>query len=287
MKVRKCIIPIAGKGTRRLPITKTVSKEMLPILDKPTIMLLVEECVKSGIEEIIFVVNKNNYGLIKDFFTDNLELNEFLSSGKKELLSDLRDIINKVKFHYVYQDENVRGTSGAIYAAREFIKDEYFGVIFGDDLVDSDVPYLKDLITECDNYNCNVIGVREVEEKYKNYYYVIKYKESNIMETFAKNSEDKIIASNHMMLGRMILNSTIFNVLLKTECHSGNEYYLPDALIMLNEEIRCVKCNNDYYNIGNALGFIKANIAYGLKNDKIRRELLDFMKSKIEKIRKD
>lgn len=284
MKVRKCIIPIAGKGTRRLPVTKTVSKEMLPILNEPTIMLLVKECLESGIEEIIFVVNKDNHIMIKDFFTKNNELEEFLNnSSKKELLNDLNKIIDNIKFHYVIQDENIRGTSGAIYAAREYIKDEYFGVIFGDDLVDSKTPYLKELIEECEKYNCNVIGVREVDEIHKNYYYVIKYKEDNIMESFAKTREEKELASNHMMLGRLVLNSTIFDKLLETQPHDDNEYFLPDALEVLNEEIRCVKCNGEYYNIGNIAGFIKANIAYGLKNDKIKVDIENFVKEKISK----
>ena len=163
MNIKKCIIPLAGKGTRRLPITKTISKEMLPVLNKPTIMLLVEECLQSGIEEIIFVVNKENYGLIKDFFTDKLELKEFLKNkSKKDLLMDVDYIISKVKFHYVYQDENIRGTSGAIYAARGYINDEYFAVMFGDDLIDSKKPFLNELIKEAQKHNCNVLGVREV-----------------------------------------------------------------------------------------------------------------------------
>lgn len=284
MKVKKCIIPIAGRGTRRLPVTKTVSKEMLPILNEPTIMLLVKECLESDIEEIIFVVNKDNHNMIKDFFTKNNELEEFINnSSKKNLLNDLNKIIDNIKFHYVIQDENIRGTSGAIYAAKEYINDEYFGVIFGDDLVDSDTPYLKELINECEKYNSNVIGVREVDEIHKNYYYVIKYKENNIMESFAKTKEEKEIASNHMMLGRLVLNSTIFDRLLETIPHDDNEYFLPDALEILDEEIRCVICNGEYYNIGNIAGFIKANLAYGLKNDKIKVDIENFVKEKISK----
>ena len=284
MNIRKCIIPVAGKGIRRPPITKTISKEMLPILSKPTIMLLVEECLQSGIEEIIFVVNKDNHSLIKDFFTDKLELKEFLkNNSKKDLLIDIDNIIRNIKFHYVYQDENIRGTSGALYAAREYIKDEYFAVMFGDDLIDSTEPFLKELIKEAQKNNCNVLGVREVEKKYRNYYYLIKYKNENIMDSFAKYNYEKENASNDMMLGRLVLSSKIFDKLLETSCHNEFEYYLPDALMILNEEIRTVKCNGEYYNTGNALGFIKANIAYGLKDDKIKEELLNFIEDIISK----
>lgn len=287
MKIKKCIIPIAGRGTRRLPITKTVSKEMLPVLNKPNIMLLVEECLLSGIEEIIFVVNKRNYHLIQDFFTQNFELKEFLkNSSQRDLLNDLDNIIKNVKFNFVYQDENIRGTAGAIYAARSLIENEFFAVMFGDDLIDSKEPFLKELMIECEKHWCNVIGVKEVEEHHKHYYYLIKYKDNNIMESFAKTNEDKVIASNHMMIGRMVLNSTILDKILDTQCHDENEYYLPDVLEILNEDIRTVKCTKNYYNIGNILGYLKANIAYGLKNDKIRDELLNFMREKVEEERK-
>lgn len=284
MKVTKCIIPIAGKGTRRLPITKTVSKEMFPILNEPTILLQVKECLKSGIEEIIFVVNKDNYNLVKSFFTENKELEEFLEgNSKKELLNDLNEIINKIKFHYVFQDENIRGTAGAIYAAKEFIKNEYFGVLFGDDLYDSEEPVLNQVIKSAEKYNCSVIGVSEVEEEHKNYYYLVKYKKDNILDSFARRDEEKVGASNHMMLGRMVLNSNFLDKVLESKIHDDNEYFIPDVLELLNEEIRTVKCNGIYYNIGNLLGFIKANIAYGLKNDKIKEDLLDFIKNQIDK----
>ncbi len=284
MKVKKCIIPIAGKGTRRLPITKTVSKEMFPILNEPTILLLVKECLKSGIEEIIFVVNKDNYKLLKSFFSENKELEKFLEgNNKKELLSELNEIITKIKFRYVFQNENIRGTAGAIFASRRYIKNEYFAVLFGDDLYDSEEPVLSQVIKEAEKYNCSVIGVSEVEEELKNYYYLVKYKKDNILDYFVRNNNEKEQASNHKMLGRMVLNSTFFDKVLESQKHDDNEYFIPDVLELLNEEIRTLKCNGIYYNIGNILGFIKANIAYGLKNDKIKEDLLDFIKNQIDR----
>jgi len=280
MKVRKCIIPIAGKGTRRLPITKTVSKEMLPIVNEPGVMLIVEECLKSGIEEIIFVVNEDNCELVKSFFSQNLELESFLESdSKKASLRRINEIISKMKFHYVIQNEKVRGSAGAVYAARDYIKDEYFAVAFGDDLFDSDEPIMKKLIEECEKNNCNVIGVREVEEKLKSYYHLIKYKKDNIMECFSKTLEEKKLSSNDMMIGRLVINSTVFDKILQSECHDGYEYYLPDVLVTLKEEIRTIKCTSNYYNIGNTLGYIKANISFGLKNENIKEDLLDFIKN--------
>jgi len=283
MKIKKCIIPIAGKGTRRLPITKSVSKEMLPILNEPTIMLLVKECLLSGIKEIVFVVNEDNYKMIEEFFTRNIELENFLKENNKlDILNDLNEIIDKIKFNYIIQDENIRGTSGAIYAAKKFIENnEYFSVIFGDDLIDSEEPYLKTLINEHEKYNCNVIGVKEIEEKYKNYYYKIKYKQDNVMDKFV-GSNELIDSSNHMMLGRLILHGTILDKLITCKCHDNNEYFISDALISLNEEIRCVLCDGIYYNTGNLLEHLKANIAYGLKDDKIKEELLNYIKEQIK-----
>ena len=282
MKIKKCIIPIAGKGTRRLPITKTVSKEMLPILNEPNIMLLVKECLESGIEEIIFVLNESNYDIIKEFFSKNNDLENFLEKDNKlNLLNNLNNILNKIKFNYVVQDENIRGTSGAIYAAREYIgNDEYFAVLFGDDLVDSDEPYLKKLIEEFEKYKCNVIGVKDIEEKHKNYYYKIKYKEDNIFEKFVAPNEKLDV--NHMLLGRLVLHSEIMDKLIRCQCHNNNEYFIPDALMISDNEIRCIKCEGVYYNIGNLLEYLKANIAYGLKDDKIKEELLNYIKEQIK-----
>lgn len=280
MTVKKCIIPIAGKGTRFLPITKTISKEMLPIVNEPTILLLVKECFYSGIEEIIFVVGEHNHNLVKNFFSKNEELEAFLGNDKKkELLNDVNEILSKMKFHYVFQDENIRGTAGALYAAKDYINDEYFGVMFGDDLIDSEVPVLKQLIQEHELYNCNVIGVGEVPEELIPNYGIVKYIKDNIVCEFVEKPRIEDAPSNHALQGRLVLSSTILNNVLNSEKHDNNEYYIPEVLMNSNEELRAKKYDGKYYDIGSHLGYIKANIAYGLKKDKIKEDLLDFIKN--------
>lgn len=278
--IKKCIIPIAGRGTRFLPATKSISKEMLPIVNRPTIMLLVEECLHSGIEEIIFVVGEHNHELLKNFFTQNANLNEFLKNDpKKELLNEINTIIDQIKFHFVFQDENVRGTAGAIYAARNLIKDEYFAVIYGDDLIDAEIPALKQLITEHERHTCNVIGVGTVPHELVSNYGVVAYREDNIVSGIIEKPSIEEAPSNHVLQGRLILNSTIFSQILTCPKHNNNEYYLPEALMSLNEEIRALKYQGQYYDIGNKLGYIKANIAYGLKDQSIKEDLLKYLEN--------
>ena len=279
MKIKKCIIPIAGKGTRFLPITKTVSKEMLPIINDPTILLLAKECLLSGIEEIIFVVGNHNYELVKNFFSENVELNEFLKNdSKKELLNDINEIISKIKIHYVFQDENIRGTAGALYAAKDlFEEDEYFGVMFGDDLFYSDYPALKQLIDEAEENHCNVAGVGEVEKELIPNYGIIRFSHDNVVDGIVEKPAIEEAPSNLAIRGRYILHSTFFANVLKNEKHNNNEYFLPDVLMSLNEPIRAVNIKGNYFDIGSHSGFIEANVFYGLKDNKINEELKKFI----------
>lgn len=280
MKVKKCIIPIAGRGTRFLPITKSVSKEMLPIVNEPTILLQVKECYQSGIEEIIFVVGKHNYELVKSFFSEDNDLMNFLEGdSKKELLAEVEEIRKNMQFHYVFQDELLRGTAGAIYAAKDYIDDEYFGVIYGDDLIDAKVPALKQLIECHEKYNCNVIGVGEVPMELVSNYGVVKYKKDNIVECFVEKPSREEAPSNHALHGRFIIHSSIFANILTAEKHRKNEYYLPEILANMDKELRAQKYIGTYYDIGSHFGYLKANIAYGLKEDSIKEELLKYMKN--------
>ena len=280
MSVKKCIIPIAGKGTRFLPVTKSVSKEMLPIVNEPTILLQVKECFKSGIEQIIFVVGKHNYELVKSFFSENPELDAFLNGDpKKELLHDIDEIIANMEFKYVFQDENVRGTAGALYAARDLIdKDEYFGVIFGDDLYDYETPILKQLIDEHEKYNCNICGVGKVSEKQIPSYGIIRYKKDNLVDYIVEKPLVKDAPSDEAILGRYILHSTMFDKVLECEKKKNNEYLINDVLYKMNEDLRSLLVDGTYYDIGSNLGYLKANIAFGLKKDNIRDELKEFLK---------
>ena len=275
MKVKKCIIPIAGRGTRFLPITKTVSKEMLPIINEPTILLLVKECYKSGIEEIIFVVSEYNHHLVKNFFSRNIELDEFLGNDekKKALLNDVYEIVDNMKFHYVFQDEEKRGTAGAIYAAKDYIKDEFFGIMYGDDLIDAEVPALKQLMDMHEKYHCNVVGVGVVKEELIPNYGIVKYKTDNIVEELVEKPSIEDAPSNHAIQGRFILSSEVFDKFNEIVKHENNEYYIPDLLMKLDDDIRSVEYVGDYYDIGSHAGYVLANLMYGMKNEKIKNEI--------------
>lgn len=280
MEITKCIIPVAGKGTRFLPATKAISKEMLPIIDKPIILMQVIEAYKSGIKEIIFIVGKHNELLLKKLFSIDNELIEFLGDdlSKLALLDEIHEIINNVTFHYVYQDESIRGTSGALYAAKEYInKDEYFGVIYGDDVIDASIPALKQLIEENKLNNCNALAITQVpyEETYK--YGIVKYKKDNIIDTFIEKPKIEEAPSRHASIGRYIIHGTIFDYLLKTPKHKNNEYYLVDAINILPEDTRTVNIDGTYYDVGSKIGFIKANINYGLKREEIKEGLQEYI----------
>lgn len=277
MKVRKCIIPIAGKGTRFLPITKAVSKEMLPILNKPSIFYQVKECLDSGIEEIIFVVGKHNEKLIQKFFSKDNKLEEFLDGSKKlELLNELNDILDKIKFYYVLQDENIRGSAGAIYAARKYInKDEYFAVMFGDDIVLSDTPPLKELIDYFDKCHSNIVGTSIVPDNLIKNYGLIKYKNDNIIEDFVRVDNVLDAPSKESLHGRLIVHDTIFDKILLGKKMDNNEYGLPRTLLSLNEEVRAFKFSGEYFDIGSVEGFIKANIMFGIKSNIISKDTIE------------
>ena len=279
MSVKKCVIPIAGKGTRFLPITKTISKEMLTIVNKPSILLQVIECYKSGIEEVIFVLSKYNYHLVKSFFTVDQELNDYLDDDKIiALLNELNEVIDNVKFHYVLQDESLRGTAGAIYAARDYIKDESFGVIFGDDLIKGDVPALSELIKINEEFSCNVVGVGEVSRDVISNYGVVKYKDGNIVDTLVEKPTSLFDdLSNHAIQGRYVISSDVFDYILNSPKHKNSEVYIGDVLLNMSQDIRTCLLSGDYYDIGSHFGFIKANIAYGLSCDHLRDKLLEYI----------
>lgn len=285
MKITKCIIPIAGKGTRFLPITKTISKEMLPIVDKPTILLQVKEAYLSGIEEIFFIVGKHNQDIVRNFFTKNHELEEFLSNepSKLELLNEVNEIIDKVKFHYLLQDEEMRGTGGAIYQAKDYFKEnEFFALMFGDDIIDSDVPVIKQMIIEHEKYNTNIVGVKNVSLDDVSKYGIVKLdKDNNIIE-FVEKPSVETAPSTLASTGRYILNSEVFRYIKSIPKRANNEYGLVDTIKLLSTKTKAYIYEGTYFDIGSKVGYLKANLNYGLKSDKVKEELLNY----IDQIRK-
>jgi len=270
--IDEAVILIAGMGTRLLPYTKTIPKELLPIYDVPSILLLVEEAYNSGIKKIIFVVTEHNQDLIKNFFSNDKYLNEFLKDkpDKKIKLKRINNIINNMKFSYVLQD--LKGTYGALYSAKKYIKNDNFIVMYGDDLIDSKEPITKKLI---DSYSKNHLQQ------------VLVYKEHNLPNVgIALIKNNKLVDlvpksetnSKYVIHGRMLLNKKIFSIKDKMYKHENDEYYLPYALLYFND-INTIKYDKYYFNIGDKTGYIKASIHYAIKdNNKDLKEYINSIK---------
>ncbi len=277
MKVRKAIIPAAGLGTRFLPATKAQPKEMLPIVDKPTIQYIVEEAINSGIEEILIVTGRNKRA-IEDHFDRSVELElELKNKGDNELLKQVQDISNLVDIHYVRQKE-ARGLGHAIYCARTFVGNEPFAVMLGDDVVDSTVPCLKQLIDIFDRYSSTVLGVQEVSPEDVNKYGIVAYDRINDRLYKVKDLVEKpakaVAPSNVAILGRYIITPEIFDILEHTEPGSGGEIQLTDALKALGkvQEVYAYNFEGKRYDIGSKLGFLQATIEFALQREELKDE---------------
>lgn len=276
--INEAVILLGGMGTRLLPYTKTIPKEMLPVFDVPNIYLLVKEAYLSNIKKIIFVVTKHNEKIIKNFFSDDNYLNDFLKDkpDKQRHLDDLNKLINELEFIYVNQ--NLKGTYGALYSAKDYINNENFIVMYGDDLIDSPIPLTKSLI---DNYQKNKkmqVAIYEQEDKYLPKTGIIKMdSENNLIDLVNKDEQN----SKCILHGRMLLNKKIFDIKSKLIKHENDEYYLPYALLEFKKEVECYKYHGDYFNLGEKTGYIKASIHYAMKNDKEKENLLNYINNNI------
>ncbi len=284
MKVKKAIIPAAGLGTRFLPATKAMPKEMLPIVDKPTIQYIIEEAVKSGIEEILIITGHNKKS-IEDHFDRAVELELNLkNSGKEDLLKLVNDITNLVNIYYVRQKEP-KGLGHAISCAKIFAKNEPFAVLLGDDVVDSKTPCLKQLIDEYEKYNCTILGVQQVNKEDTNKYGIVKgiklsdrlYKVEDLIE----KPKVEEAPSNVAILGRYIINPTIFEILENTKPGKGGEIQLTDALktLISKEDMYAYIFDGRRYDVGDKLGFLQATVEYALKREELRENFMDYLKS--------
>ncbi|NLL44804.1 MAG: UTP--glucose-1-phosphate uridylyltransferase [Mollicutes bacterium] len=284
-KIRKAVIPVAGMGTRFLPVTKTIPKEMLPIINKPTLQYLIEEAVNSGIEEILLITNPYKKA-IEDYFDVSYELEDrLLKNNKLEQLEMLQKISSMVKVYYIRQGEPL-GTGHAISLAKTFIGNEPFAIMYGDDLIKSEIPALKQLIDVYEKYDCNVIGVQKVDPNVVNRYGIIDYEDEKTGKIKGLVEKPKIgeLPSNYAGLGRYILKSEIFDELEKIDKVNG-EYLLTDAMLRLMKKQPFYDCRFEgiYYDIGNQFGYLKANIEYGLEREDIRGELMKYVNNFNEK----
>ncbi|MFF2588507.1 UTP--glucose-1-phosphate uridylyltransferase GalU [Peribacillus butanolivorans] len=288
-KVRKAIIPAAGLGTRFLPATKAMPKEMLPIVDKPTIQYIVEEAVASGIEDIIIVTGKGKRAIEDHFdFAPELEQN-LMDKGKSELLDKVQYSTNLANIHYIRQKEP-KGLGHAVWCARKFIGDEPFAVLLGDDIVQSETPCLRQLINQYEDTNHSIIGVQTVPNEETNRYGIIDpaLQDGRLyqVENFVEKPAFGTAPSNLAIMGRYILTPEIFSFLDQQEAGAGGEIQLTDAIQKLNQiqRVFAYDFEGKRYDVGEKLGFVKTTLEFALQNEEIKDELLEFLEQMVNNI---
>ena len=287
MKIRKAVIPAAGFGTRFLPATKAQPKEMLPIVDKPTIQYIVEEALNSGIEEILIIVGRDKTSII-NHFDRSVELEMALEkSHKEEALAMVREISNMVNIHFIRQKEAL-GLGHAILQAKTFVGNEPFAVLLGDDIVENQIPCLRQLINIYDQYQCSVVGVQTVEWDRVSKYGIVDgevlanrtYEVKDMVEKPAKEEAP----SNMAILGRYVLTPEIFGYLEETEPGAGNEIQLTDGIKKLCEQDRVLAYDFEgrRYDAGDKLGYLEATVEFGLKNPEVGDAFRIYLKNLIQ-----
>ena len=283
MKIRKAIIPAAGLGTRVLPASKAMPKEMLPIVDKPAIQYIVEEAVKAGITDILIITNRGK-GVIEDHFDYSIELEAMLEKrGNTEMLSTLKNVAELANIYYIRQ-KVTRGLGDAVLRAREFVGNEPFAVLYGDDVIIGEIPAIGELCDAYEKYGKSVVGIKEVPDEL-----VVKYCSLEV-----EPLEDKIFSvsdmiekptleqklSNYSILGRCVLDNEIFDILEKTPLGVGGELQLTDAMRVLAQKygMTGVDFSGVRYDMGNKLGILKANIEVALSHPEIGDEFKEYIK---------
>ncbi len=284
MKVRKAIIPAAGLGTRFLPATKAQPKEMLPIVDKPTIQYIVEEAVQSGIEDIMIVTGRGKRA-IEDHFDKSYELEEALAMKEEfDRLQEIQAISNLANIHYIRQKESL-GLGHAIWCARKFIGNEPFAVLLGDVIVKSEEPSLKQIIDTYEQKRLSVIGVQEVAVEEVPKFGIVGVsggkKEPNLfsVESLVEKPSVSAAPSNLAIIGRYILTPALFGILEELPSGIDGEIQLTDAIRELNdiEGVLAYQLQGDRYDIGDKLGFIKATIDFALNRDELKEQVVNYL----------
>ena len=280
-KIRKAIIPAAGFGTRFLPATKAQPKEMLPIIDKPTIQYIIEEAIASGIEEILIITGRNKRA-IEDHFDRSVELELLLKQqGKDELLSLVQEI-GDVDIHYIRQKE-AKGLGHAILCARQFVGNEPFAVMLGDDVVDADSPCLGQLIEKYNEYEGSILGVQEVaKDKVSSYGIVSPEQITDDVWCVRDLIEKPAISeapSNLAVLGRYIISPKVFDILATQKPGKGGEIQLTDALCTLakDEPMYAYRFKGRRYDIGDKQGFLEATVEFALKRPELRCDFVQYL----------
>lgn len=281
-KIKKAIIPAAGLGTRFLPATKAQPKEMLPIVDKPTIQYIVEEAVASGIEDIIIVTGRTKKS-IEDHFDKSVELEmELEKHGKDDLLEIARSVSDIANIYYIRQKEP-KGLGHAILTARTFIGDEPFAILLGDDVITSEKPALKQMMEKYEEYGSSILGVQTVAHSEVSKYGIVDGHQIGERMYTVNNMVEKPKAeeapSNVAVLGRYIINPTIFKYLEKQEIGAGGEIQLTDALCKLAKEepMYAYDFVGKRYDVGNKMGFLQATVEFALNREDLKDEFKQYL----------
>lgn len=283
MRIKKAIIPAAGLGTRVLPASKALPKEMLPIVDKPAIQYIVEEAVRAGITDILIITNRGK-GVIEDHFDHSIELEAMIEKrGNTEMLKTLRDVANLANIYYIRQ-KVTRGLGDAVLRAKEFVGSEPFAVLYGDDVIIGEPPAIGELCEAYEKFGKSVVGIKEVSDEF-----IVKYSSLKVEKLDEKNYsvtdmiekpalEEKF--SNFSILGRCVLDNEIFDILEKTPLGVGGELQLTDAMrtLALKYGMIGVDFSGVRYDMGNKFGILKANIEVGLAHPEIKEQLKDYIK---------
>lgn len=286
MKIKKAVIPAAGLGTRMLPATKTVPKEMLPIVDKPSIQYIIEEAVASGIEDILVVTNRAKSAM-DDYFDYHPELEERLErSGKFKEVDIVRKTADLANIFYVRQKET-KGLGHAIWRAKHFVGNEPFAVLLGDDIMKSDIPVTKQLVNAAEKYGCSVVGAQQVSSDVIKKYCTLQVQRVDdrcydVSKLIEKPRPDQVL-SNFAILGRYVLTPAIFDVLENLPAGYGGEVQLTDGLNLLCGMERMLACDfiGKRYDSGNLKGYMEVVIDMALEHPEIRDWMMQFLKNKV------
>ena len=283
MKIKKAIIPAAGLGTRVLPASKAMPKEMLPIVDKPAIQYIVEEAVKAGITDILIITNRGK-GIIEDHFDYAIELENMLEKrGNTAVLNEVRKPAELANIYYIRQ-KVTRGLGDAVLRAKEFVGDEPFAVLYGDDVIIGEIPAIGELCEAYEKYGKSVVGIKEVPDQLLVKYSSLKTEKledkiHDVTDMIEKPSLDKKF-SNFSVLGRCVLDSEVFEILERIPLGAGGELQLTDAMaeIARTKGMTGVEFSGTRYDMGNKLGILKANIEVGLNHPELGDDLKKYIK---------
>ena len=291
MKVRKAIIPAAGLGTRLLPNTKSIPKEMLPLVDKPVLQYIVEEAVAAGVEEILIITNRGK-SPIEDYFDYAPDLEaRLLSDGKEKEARTVREVADMADVYFLRQKET-KGLGHAIWRAKSFVGNEPFGILLGDDIMLSDTPVLKQLVDAAETNHCSAIAIREFPDEEICKYSSVKLEEklSDRVYRIGDMNEKPTMAerlSNYAIMGRYVLTPAIFDILANTAPGRNNEIQLTDGMKQLChvEPMCAVDFEGRRYDTGNLKGYLEAIIDFALKNEEAGEWLRQFIIDKAEKLK--